>query len=223
MSGVLGMTELLMESKLDPEQQELAAYIYESSQNLLFVLNELLDFSRLEAGTLKLDHCKFDPRTVVGDTVATVQLAAGRKRLKITKHFDDQLPEFLIGDGRRIKQVLVHYVQNAVKFTESGKIEVSVTVEKRVDDQAFVRFDVKDTGIGMSDDHLQNVFAPFVQADGSSTRKYGGVGLGLSICKRVVKLMSGTLGVRSKEGEGSDFWFTVPLEYPASCKLPLKG
>ncbi|HEY9774951.1 MAG TPA: ATP-binding protein [Planktothrix sp.] len=212
MSGVLGMTELLMESKLNPEQQELASYIYESSQSLLFVLNELLDFSRLEAGTLKLDNVKFDPRTIVHEAVDAMKLAAGRKHLHITKVFDDKLPARFSGDGRRIKQVLVHYVQNAVKFTETGTIEVRVAIEKRVEDQAYVRFSVKDSGIGMSEEDLQNVFAPFVQADGSSTRKYGGVGLGLSICKRVVKLMTGTLGVTSKQGEGSEFWFTVPLE-----------
>jgi len=211
MSGVLGMTELLMETALSHDQKELCKYIYESSQNLLSVLNELLDFSRLEAGTLNLDRGNFAAQTIVDEAIASVTVAAGRKRIKISAHCDN-LPSTFIGDGRRVKQVLLHFLQNAVKFTEKGAIEIRVTVEKRVDDLVTVRFNVKDTGIGIAEADQQNMFSPFVQVDGTSTRKYGGVGLGLSICKRVVKLMSGKLGVTSKVGEGSNFWFTIPLE-----------
>jgi signal transduction histidine kinase len=220
MSGVLGMTELLLAMSLEPEQKELATYIYESAQSLLLVVNELLDFSRLEAGKLVLERTIFDAGQAVDDVIGAVQLAVARKGLRLTSHIDDDVPANLCGDLRRIKQVLQHIVHNAIKFTEKGTIEVSVSVDRSLDDVAFIRFKVKDTGIGIPDLAMRNVFAPFVQVDGSTTRKYGGVGLGLSISKRLVKLMQGNLAVESKEAEGSTFWFSVPLEFSDSttCK-----
>jgi len=212
MSGVLGMTELLMGMTLEPEQHELATYIYESAQSLLSVLNELLDFSRLEAGKLAIEQTKFAPQEVLDDVAATVQLAMARKGLAMETNVHKDVPDCLQGDLRRIKQVLQHMLQNAVKFTEAGSVRIEVVLDRRVDNVGFIRFSVIDTGIGIAEEVREHIFAPFVQADGSSTRKYGGVGLGLSISKRLIKLMSGSLGVESQEGKGSTFWFTIPLE-----------
>jgi signal transduction histidine kinase len=212
MSGVLGMTELLLGMPLQDEQKELATFIYESASNLLTVLNELLDFSRLEAGKLTLEEGDFSPRRVVEEVAASVQLSAGRKGLAVKSEVDDKLTSEVYGDFRRIKQVLQHIVQNALKFTEKGSLTISASLEKQVGAVAHVKFAVKDTGIGMTPEALESVFAPFVQADGSSTRKYGGIGLGLSISKRLVKMMSGTLMAKSKQDEGSVFWFIVPLQ-----------
>lgn len=220
MSGVLGMTELLMGMPLEGEQKELAQYIYESAQNLLLVLNELLDFSRLEAGKLALESINFTITQLIDEVVGSMQLAVGRKGLDVHHHIDSELPQTVKGDFRRIKQVLQHIMQNAVKFTEKGSIKINVSVDRRVENLAFVRFSVTDTGIGLAPEAVEHVFVPFVQADGSTTRKYGGVGLGLSISKRLVKLMSGNMGVESKEGQGSTFWFTIPLEFveEEACK-----
>lgn len=212
MSGVLGMTELLMGMKLETEQRELATYIYESAQSLLSVLNELLDFSRLEAGKLSIEQTKFAPQEILDEVTSSVQLAMGRKGLEMRTSVNANVPGCLQGDLRRIKQVLQHMLQNAVKFTEQGSIKIDISADRQVDNVAFIRFSVIDTGIGIAEEVTEHIFAPFVQADGSSTRKYGGVGLGLSISKRLVKLMSGSLGVQSEEGNGSTFWFTIPLE-----------
>jgi PAS domain S-box-containing protein len=212
MSGVLGMTELLMGMTLEPEQHELATYIYESAQSLLSVLNELLDFSRLEAGKLALEQTAFVAQEAVDEVAASVQLAMGRKGLEMKTYVHKDVPTGLRGDLRRIKQVLQHMLQNAVKFTEAGSVCIDVSLDRRVDNVAFIRFSVIDSGIGIAEEVREHIFSPFVQADGSSTRKYGGVGLGLSISKRLVKLMSGSLGVESEQGKGSTFWFTIPLE-----------
>lgn len=217
MSGVLGMTELLMGMELNTEQTEIAGYIYESAQSLLGVLNELLDFSRLQAGKLDLERNGFTFRQIVDEVTQAVQLSLSRKQLEVKVDIDPQLPQTLIGDQRRIGQILLHLVQNSLKFTEQGNITISAAVERMVDTAAYIKISVSDTGIGIAEDALEHVFAPFVQADGSSTRKYGGVGLGLSIAKRLVKLMGGTMGVESQEGKGSTFWFTLPMECQKSC------
>ncbi|MGH9550018.1 MAG: ATP-binding protein, partial [Terriglobales bacterium] len=192
--------------------QEISSYIYESSQNLLSVLNELLDFSRLQAGKLALEHAQLTLQSVVDDVINSVQLSLSRKQLDLKVIMDKALPLSVFSDARRLKQVLLHLVQNALKFTEKGGIEIAVAVERKVENTAFIRFSVSDTGIGIDAEQVEHIFSPFVQADGSSTRKYGGVGLGLSSCKRLVRLLSGSMGATSEAGQGSTFWFTVPLE-----------
>lgn len=212
MSGVLGMTELLLEMNLEPEQKELATFIYESAQNLLKVVNELLDFSRLEAGKLHLAKTSVNVSTMVEECALAMIEPAARKGIKVTFEVDDAIPEHLVGDALRTKQVLANFAANALKFTEKGSIKISATISRYFVGGLIVRFTMSDTGIGMSPAIQETLFQPFVQADGSNTRKYGGVGLGLSICRRLVKLMSGDLGVSSKVAKGSDFWFEVPLE-----------
>lgn len=212
MSGVLGMTELLMEMGLTPEQKEMAQYIYESAQGLLKVVNDLLDFSRLEAGKLQMEKSTIDVRSLVEECATAHWDAAARKQLHLSYEVAEDMPKQLLGDDLRTRQILSNLIANAVKFTDKGHIKVSAAATRSFPGGLVVRFTVSDSGIGVPANQQERLFEPFVQADGSNTRKYGGVGLGLSICRRLVKLMAGDIGVASKEEEGSDFWFEIPLE-----------
>lgn len=212
MSGVLGMTELLLEMGLEEEQKELALYIYESAQNLLKVVNELLDFSRLEAGKLYIEKVPVNVHDMVDSAAQSIAAGAAQKDIAVTTSVSQDIPTQMLGDKLRIAQVLTSLVSNALKFTDSGKIHIDAKVGRAFVGGFMVRFTISDTGIGIPQALQDTLFQPFVQIDGSNTRKYGGVGLGLSICRRLIKLMSGDIGVSSVVNQGSDFWFEVPLE-----------
>ncbi len=212
MSGVLGMTELLLEMGLDSEQKELATYIYESAQNLLKVVNELLDFSRLEAGKLHIEKAPVCVQDMVDACVQNISTAVAQKDIIVKSSVQDGMPSQMVGDKLRIAQVLNNITSNATKFTEKGEIEIHASMSRNFVGGMMVRFTISDTGIGIEQAQQDTLFQPFVQVDGSNTRKYGGVGLGLSICRRLIKLMSGDIGVFSVVGQGSKFWFEVPLE-----------
>jgi PAS domain S-box-containing protein len=222
MNGIIGMTQLALESDLNPEVREYLELVNSSADALLFLLNEILDFSKIESGKMELESEPFALRESLGQTLKTLAHAASRKRLEFAWTPAPDVPEWLIGDCGRLRQVLVNLAGNAIKFTELGKVEVSATLQNCTREFAELRFDVRDTGIGIAADKLKLIFDVFTQADASTTRKYGGTGLGLAISQRLVAQMGGALQVESKLGEGSNFYFIVRLLLPPMNFVPPK-
>lgn len=211
-SIVLGMNELLLETPLTKEQHEYAKYVHEAVVSLLAIINDLLDFSKIEAGKLELENVTFSPATAVKESVAIISPAAEEKGLEVNVQWQENIPENVIGDPVRLRQVLLNLLGNAIKFTDEGQVMVSVAIERETVDKIWLRYSVQDTGIGISTSAMTRLFQAFVQADGSTTRRYGGTGLGLSICKHLVGLMGGTIEVESEEHRGSKFWLILPFD-----------
>ena len=210
MNGVLGMTALLSETILSKEQQEYLEVIHTSGENLLTVINDILDFSKIESGSLELDPHDFELRTCVEDIMDLFSVKASEKGLDLIYQIDPQIPAQIIADGLRLRQILINLVANATKFTDEGEIFIDVKlVEINEGGLLTIGFQVKDTGIGIAPDKLSRLFKAFSQVDSSTTRKYGGTGLGLVISERLVDLMGGQISVESTEGQGSSFSFTV--------------
>ena len=216
MNAVIGMSELLLETDLTPEQSELARTVSSSADLLSTILNDILDFSKIEAGKLSLEKEDFDLRQVIEDTLELLAENAHAKGLELAGLIPPDTPTHFCGDAGRIRQVLTNLVGNAIKFTESGEVVIQVSEECRDTIQITVRLQILDTGIGIDPETQARLFQSFTQADGSTTRKYGGTGLGLAICKRLVEMMEGEIGIQSKLGGGSFFWFTVKLKRPVA-------
>ncbi len=212
MNGVIGMTGLLLDTDLDREQREYAETVRVSGENLLTLINDILDFSKIEAGKLDVEVVGFDLTSTVEEAVGLLAEQAGDKGLELASLVKREVPTSLKGDPGRIRQVLVNLLSNAVKFTEKGEVTLVVTLVEDAKEKAVVRFEVKDTGIGMTEEQRSRLFRSFSQADTSTTRRFGGTGLGLAISKRLVELMGGEIGVESEPGKGSTFWFVLPLE-----------
>ena len=214
LTGILGMIELLQQTQLDQRQREFSAAAAESANALLHVINDVLDFSKIEVGKMTIANEDFSLRTVV-DTVLEIAGARGRnKPLTLTAVIHRTVPHRLTSDANRLQQVLLNLVSNGVKFTDRGEVVLRVQPLYHSQRKITLRFEITDTGIGLNDEQIKKLFQPFEQADNSSARRFGGTGLGLAISRRIVELMGGKIGVRSKPGTGSTFWFELPFSVP---------
>jgi len=218
MNGVIGMTGLLLDTRLDPEQREYADTISLSADALLTVINDILDFSKMEAGKMDIEVIDFDLRLVVEDSAHLVAPRAAEKDLELAVMVDPEMSMMVRGDPGRIRQVLINMLGNAIKFTEVGEVVLRARMAEDQGRTAMVRFEVTDTGIGIDPAEQDRLFDSFTQADASTTRRFGGTGLGLAICKQLVERMGGEVGVQSEPGKGSTFWFTLSLEKTAGIR-----
>ncbi|MEK9142496.1 MAG: PAS domain S-box protein, partial [Nitrospirota bacterium] len=230
MNGVIGMTGLLLDTSLTSEQREYAETVRLSGEHLLDIINEILDFSKIEAGQLDLEELDFDVHTTMDEAIGLLGDRAYSKGLELTCLVQAGMPTALRGDPGRLRQILMNLISNAIKFTEQGEVVVTVSMEDEPggvtaasSDSLYrtLRFEVSDTGIGITPEQQAKLFQPFTQADGSTTRKYGGTGLGLAICKQLVEMMGGRIGVDSTVGEGSVFWFTVRVPLQSEETQPI--
>ena len=218
LNGVVGMTELLRATDLNDQQRRYAEICRSSADSLLSLITDILDFSKIEAGKIELESIDFELRATVEDTIQMFAQKADSKGLELACYVDPAVSEVVRGDSERLRQVLINLVNNALKFTEQGEIVIRAVPDESSKDPDMVRFTVSDTGIGIPEDRMDRLFKSFSQVDSSTTRKYGGTGLGLVICMRLVEMMGGEISVESQEGKGSTFWFTVKLEARPNTK-----
>lgn len=211
MNGVIGMAQLLSFTELTPEQEEYLQSIETSADSLLILINDILDLSKIESGKIELEYADFSLKRALQDIITTQKSRIYEKHLELKSEIADDLPEVVNGDQLRVKQILLNLLGNAVKFTDQGSISVSVSMLERVADKAIIRITVSDTGIGITPESLQKIFDPFVQADSSTTRRFGGTGLGLAICRNLAQLMGGGITVESTPGAGSSFHLDLPF------------
>lgn len=213
LNGIQGSVDILLDTELDEEQKELALMVYHSTKSLNVIVNDILDFSKLEANKIRLENIVIDYHYIVDDVIALFKKQAEEKGVKITKDFPIDYPKTLLGDPTRLRQVLTNVVSNAVKFTNKGEVKIKVEFKPCDGNQFCVHTTVQDSGIGMSEDQLNKLFVIFDQADNTTTRLYGGTGLGASICKKIIELLHGKLEVQSKMNQGTTFHYQIPLQF----------
>jgi CheY-like chemotaxis protein len=218
-NGIVGAAQILDKMEMPPQQREFVNMILESSSLLLDLVNDILDISKVEAGKLELEPISFDLYTSVETLVDMVRQRIDEKNLDFILRFPPEIRSYVYGDPGRIRQILLNFLSNAIKFTEKGQIFLNITCQEVQGENVKLRFEVKDTGIGIAKEKQQWIFEKFSQEDASTTRRYGGTGLGLAICKRLTDLMGGTIGVVSEKGKGSTFWFEVNLQLDQENKL----
>ncbi len=212
LNGVIGLSKLLQKTPLNSDQQELLDIITTSGENLLQIVNDILDFSKIESGQIQLENINFDLRYLLNNVYQLLKLKADENGIDFAYHISNDIPEMLIGDPLRISQILMNLINNAIKFTQLGRVDINIDLIEKNGDSMRLFFSIKDSGIGISDEGKLLLFKEFSQSENSISRKYGGTGLGLAISKNLVNLMGGEIGVESEVGKGSEFWFRIPLK-----------
>ncbi len=212
LNGIVGMVDILKNTDLDEQQKEFLDIVDVSSENLLMIINDILDYSKIEAGQIAFEKIKFNIRQEIDEVKKLLYYKSNEKKLEFSIEVDSKVPKMLLGDPLRLKQVLINLSNNAIKFTTEGFVKIKVSLEKAIVQQYKLYFEVQDSGIGISKENQKKLFQSFSQADASTTRKYGGTGLGLAISKKLTQLMNGEIGVNSVEGEGATFWFNAVFD-----------
>jgi signal transduction histidine kinase/AmiR/NasT family two-component response regulator len=219
LNGIIGMSDLLLQTELTHLQRDFVQTLSRSGEALLSVVNEILDFSKIEAGKIVLDHADFHLNEAVHAALDLQAQPAASKKLELAFLVESDVPTRLHGDTTRLRQILFNLIGNAIKFTEKGEVFLHITCDQKTDLDCTLRFEVTDTGIGVSPAIQKTLFQPFTQADSSTSRKYGGTGLGLAICKRIIEMMGGQVGIQSEAGKGSTFWFTARFTRPVNVAV----
>ncbi|NOQ45729.1 MAG: response regulator [Desulfobulbaceae bacterium] len=221
MNGVLGVADLLLQTDLPEKQRQLARTIRASGNNLLYIINDILEFSKIEAGSLKLEDINFDLRELIGGIYDLFSNKASEKGLTLASRVQEDIPKIIHGDPVRLRQIITNLISNAIKFTDHGSVHLTAELVEQKDGACILRFEVRDTGIGLTQKHMKGIFDTFSQADTSTTRKYGGTGLGLTISRQLVELMDGKIDVKSEPELGTSFWFTVDMQVPIDQETAL--